>query len=95
MFVLLILCLFVGCLILLPLFLVGILLRLLIGLVLLPLQLAGFAIRLGLGLAVGLIGLILAGAVLLIPLLPIVFLVGGIWLIVRLSRRHPAAGLAA
>jgi len=27
--------------------------------------------------------------------LPIVFLVGGIWLIVRLSRRHPAAGLAA
>jgi len=95
MFVLLILCLFVGCLILVPLLLVGIVLRLLIGLVLLPLQLAGFAIRLGLGLAVGLIGLILAGAVLLIPLLPIVFLVGGIWLIVRLSRRHPAAGLAA
>ena len=95
MFVLLILFLFVGCLILVPLLIVGIVLRLLIGLVLLPLQLAGFAIRLGLGLAVGLIGLILAGAVLLIPLLPIVFLVGGIWLIVRLSRRHPAAGLAA
>jgi hypothetical protein len=94
MFVLLILCLLVGCLILVPLLILGFLLRLVIGLVLLPFQLAGFAIRLGLGLAVGLVGLILGGAVLLIPLLPIVFLVGGIWLIVRLSRRHPASRLA-
>jgi len=95
MFVLLILCLFVGCLILVPLLILGFVLRLVIGLVLLPFQLAGLAIRLGLGLVVGLVGLILAGAVLLIPLLPIVLLVGGIWLIVRLSRRHPAARLAA
>lgn len=95
MFVLLVLCLLVGCLILVPLLILGFVLRLFVGLLLIPFQLAGFAIRLGLGLAVGLVGLILAGAVLLIPLLPIVFLVGGIWLIVRLSRRHPAAGLAA
>jgi len=32
--------------------------------------------------------------VLLIPLLPILFLVGGIWLIVRLTRPDPAARLA-
>ena len=93
MFVLLILGLFVGCLILVPLLILAFLLRLVVGLVLLPFQLAGFAIRLGFGLAFGLAGLILAAVVLLIPLLPIVFLVGGIWLIVRLSRRHPAAPL--
>jgi hypothetical protein len=94
MFVLLILALFVGCLILVPLLIVGFVLRLLIGLILLPFQIAGFAIRIGIGLAAGLVGLILAGAVLLIPLLPIVLLVGGIWLIFRLSRRHPVAHLA-
>jgi len=95
MFILMILGLLVGCLILVPLLILGFVLRLVVGLVLIPFQLVGFAIRLGLGLAVGLVGLVVAGAVLLIPLLPIVFLVGGIWLIVRLSRRHPAAGLAA
>jgi len=91
MLVLLILALFAGFVILLPLLIVGFLLRLLIGLILLPLRIAGFAIRVGIGLAAGLVGLILAGAVLLIPLLPIVVLVGGIWLIFRLSRRQPVA----
>jgi hypothetical protein len=94
MFVLLLVGLFVGCLIVLPLLLIGLALRLAIGLALLPFRIAGFAIRLVVGLVVGLLGLILAGAVLLIPLLPILALVFGIWLIVRLTRRHPAAGLA-
>ena len=93
MFVLLLVGLFVGCLIVLPLLLIGLVLRLAIGLALLPFRIAGFAIRLVVGLVVGLIGLILAGAVLLIPLLPILALVFGIWLIIRLTRRHPAAGL--
>lgn len=95
MFVLLILCLLVGFLILVPLLILSFVLRLLVGLVLIPFQLVGFAIRLGLGLAVGLVGLILAGTVLLIPLLPIVVLAVGIWLIIRLSRRQPASSLPA
>jgi len=95
MFVLLILCLFVGCLIVVPLLLVALALKLAIGLVLIPFRIAGFAIKLVLGLAVGLVGLVLAGTVLLIPLLPIVALVFGIWLILRLSERHPATRLAA
>ena len=94
MFVLLILGLFVGCLIVVPLLLLGLALRLALGLALLPFRIAGLAIRLAVGLVVGLVGLVLAGAVLLIPLLPVIALVGGIWLIVRLSRRHPAERLA-
>ena len=94
MFVLLLLGLVVGSLIVLPLLLVGLALRLAIGVALLPLRIAGLAIRLALGFVVGLVGLILAGTVLLIPLLPIVALVLGIWLIFRLSKRHPATGLA-
>jgi hypothetical protein len=93
MFVLLILGLIVGCLIVVPLLLIGLVLRLVLGLVLLPFQIAGFAIRLTLGLVVALVGVILAGAVLLIPLLPIIALVGGIWLIFRLSRRRAPAQL--
>jgi len=95
MFVLLILGLLFGCLIVVPLLLLGLVLRLVIGLVLLPFQIAGLAIRLTLGFVVALVGLILAGAVLLIPLLPIIALVGGIWLIFRLSRRHPPAHLVS
>ena len=99
MFILLILALFVGCLIVVPLLLVGLALRLAIGLVFLPFRIAGLAIRLALGLVfglvLGLVGLLLVGTVLLIPLLPIVALVGGIWLIVRLARRPAAAQLAA
>ena len=95
MFVLLILCLLVGGLILIPLLIVGLLIKLVFGLVLLPLRLAGLAIRLGLALGFGLVGLILAAtAVLLIPLLPIIFLVGAIWLILNLGRRLGAARVA-
>ena len=86
----LILGLFVGFLLLIPLLILGFVLRLVIGLILLPLKIAGFAVRLGVGLALGLVALIATCAVVLIPLLPIVFLVGGIWLIFRLSRRQPA-----
>ena len=95
MFVLVILGLLVGCLIVIPLMLVGLVLRLILGLVLLPFQIAGFAIRLTLGLIAALVGLLLVGAVLLIPLLPIIALIGGIWLIFRLSRRHQPARLAS
>ena len=95
MFVLVILGLLVGCLIVSPLLLVGLVLRLVLGLVLLPFQIAGFAIRLTFGLVAALVGLVLAGAVLLIPLLPIIALIGGIWLIVRLSRRHQPARLVS
>ena len=95
MLFLLILGLLVGFLIVVPLLILGLVLRLVIGLVLLPFQLAGFAIRLALGLVFGLVGLVLAGAVLLIPLLPVVALIGAIWLLVRLTRRHPQAPLAA
>ena len=95
MFVLLILGLLVGCLIVVPLLLLGLVLRLVIGLVLLPFQIAGFAIRLTIGLVAGLVGLLVAGAVLLIPLVPIVALVGGIWLIFKLSRGHQTARLAS
>ena len=95
MFVLLLLGFFVGCLIVVPLLLLGLLLRLAIGVAFLPFRIAGLAIRLAFGLVVGIVGLILAGTLLLIPLLPVVAVVAGIWLIVRLSRPHPAARLAA
>ena len=86
--------LFVAFLIVVPLLLLGLALRLAIALALLPFRIAGLAIRLTLGLVVGLVGLILAGTVLLIPLLPVIALGCAIWLIFRLSRRQPAAGLA-
>ena len=94
MFALFLLGLFLAFLIVVPLVLIGLALRLVIGLALIPFRIAGFAIRLVVGLVVGLVGLVLAGAVLLIPLLPVIALVCAIWLIFRLSRRHPAAGLA-
>lgn len=94
MVVLLLLGIFAASLIVVPLLLLGLALRLAFGLALLPFRIAGLAVRLAVGLVVGLVGLILAGAVLLIPLLPIVVVICGIWLIFRLSRRHPEAGLA-
>ena len=95
MAVLVMLFLFVGCLIVVHLLILGLVLKLVLGLVLIPFKVAGLAIRLALGMAFGLVALVLAGsAVLLIPLLPILFLAGLIWLIVRLSRRQPAARLA-
>ena len=92
MFALVLLGLFLGCLIVVPLLLIGLALRLAIGLALLPFRIAGLAIRLVIGL---LVALLLAGALILIPLLPIIAVVGGIWLIVRLTRRQPPARLAA
>ena len=79
------LCILVGFLVFVPLLLVGLLLKLL-----------GLALRLALGLVFGVVGVVLAGAALiLIPLLPILFLIGGIWLIARLVRRPAAVRLAA
>jgi hypothetical protein len=94
MVALLILLLAVGFLIVVPLLVVGLVLRLAIGVVLIPLRIAGFAVRLTLGLVAGIVGLILAGTVLLIPLLPVLLLVFFVWLIARLVRGHPAARLA-
>jgi hypothetical protein len=95
MLALLMLLLFVGFLIVVPLLLVGLVLRLAVGLVLIPLKIAVFAVRLSLGLVAGLVGLILAGTVLLIPLLPVLLLALFVWMIVRLVRRQPPARLAA
>jgi hypothetical protein len=93
MIALFLLALFLAFVIVVPLMLFGLVLKLVIGLALIPFRIAGLAIRLTVGLVVGLVGLILAGALILIPLLPIVVLGGVIWLLFRLSRRHPAAGL--
>jgi len=95
MFLLFGLFLLVASVIVVPLLLVGLVLRLAIGLALLPLRIVGFTIKLAIGLVLGLVALVLAGTVLLIPLLPVIALVFAIWLIVRLTRRHPAAQLAA
>lgn len=95
MFVLLILCLLVGCLIFVPLMLIALVLRFLIGIALIPLRVAGFAIKLVFFLIAGLVGIVLAGTLLLIPLLPIAALAFAIWLLFRMTRRHPQARLAA
>jgi len=95
MVALLILLAFLGFLIVLPLLILGLLIRVAVGVALIPLRLVGFAIRLSLGLAFGLVALVLAGTLLLLPLLPFVALAFFVWMIVRMTRRHPAAGLAA
>jgi len=85
-------------LIVIPLLLVGLVLKLVIGIALLPLRLAGFAIRVVLGLAAGvvalLVAILLAGGLLLIPLLPVIALVACFWMVFRLTRRGPATHLA-
>jgi hypothetical protein len=91
MFVLLFLGLLFGCLIIVPLILVALLLKLAIGLVLLPFRLAGLVLRLAAFLVAGVVGLVLAGTILLIPLLPIVALAGAIWLMFRLTRARPVS----
>ena len=95
MIALLILLVFFGFLIALPLLLVALLIRVAVGVALIPLRIVGFAVRLSLGLVFGLVALLLAGTVLLLPLLPFVALAFVAWMIVRLMRRHPAAQLAA
>ena len=80
-----------------------ILLKLVVWLVLLPFKLVGLLVKVAFGI-VGLVGSILmtvAGAVfgvlavafvvLLIPLLPLVLIAGGIWLLVRASRPQTTA----
>lgn len=84
---------FFGLLVALPLLLLGLLIRLAVGVALIPLKILGFAVRLSLGLALGLVALVLAGAVLLLPLLPFLLLGFVVWMIVRLVRRRPAARL--
>jgi hypothetical protein len=80
---LLILLVFFGFLIVLPLLIVGFVIRIAVGLV-----------RLSLGLAFGLVGLVLAGTLLVLPLLPFVAAAFVIWMFVRLMRRQPAARLS-
>ncbi len=94
MFLLLILCLLFGCLIVVPLMLIGLALRLVIGVALIPLRLAGFAVKLVLALALGLVGLIVVGTLVLIPLLPVLLLALAAWLMFRMLRKQPAARLA-
>lgn len=91
MIALLLLLAFVGFLIVLPLLLVGFLIRLAFGLVIIPLKLAGFAVRLTLGFVFGLVGLILLGTVVLIPLLPFLGVAFVVWMLVKLLTRHRAA----
>ena len=92
---------FVGCLLLIPLLILGLALRLLVGIVVLPFKLAGFALKLTFGFVAALVALVLGvavavaavlavGAVLLIPLIPVLLAAGGIWLLWRLARRKPA-----
>ena len=95
MLVLLVLFVFAACLVLVPLLLVGLALRLMFAVVLLPFRLAGLALRLAIVLAMGLLALLMAGSLLLVPLLPIAALIGAIWLLARLVRGRPTtAGLA-
>ena len=96
MFVLLALCLLVGGVVVIPLILVALVLRLVLGIALLPIRIAWLLFRLGAGLLLGVCGLIVAaGMFVLIPLLPILLVVGAIWLIVRLFRGRPATRLVA
>jgi hypothetical protein len=74
----------------LPLVLIGLVLRL----VLLPLKIVGFALRLVFKVLFGVFGLAFAllavGAfVVLLPLLPLLFIAGGIWLVARAVRPRP------
>jgi hypothetical protein len=98
---LLLLVLFVGFLLLLPLMILGLALRLLVGIVVLPFKLAGFALKLTFGLVAGVLALVLGlgiaivavlavGAVLLIPLIPVLLVAGGLWLVWRLARPKSA-----
>ena len=77
---LLILALCVLCLILIPLVLLCLVLRIAIALVMLPFRIAGLAIRLTF--------------LLLIPLLPVILVVGAIWMLFKLVRSHTGARLA-
>jgi hypothetical protein len=75
----------------LPLLLIGMVLKL----VLLPLKIVGFAVRLVFKVLFGVFGLafvlLAVGAfVVLLPLLPLLFIAAGIWLVARAVRPRPA-----
>lgn len=87
----------IGAVVLVPLMLVGLLLKLLIQLVVLPFRVLGWLFAGAVGIAAAgvkvFIGLgLLVGGLLFLPLLPILFAVGLIWLFVRLLRPRPAFG---
>jgi hypothetical protein len=103
---LLLLVLFVGFVLLVPLMIVGLALRIAFGILLLPFKLVGVALKLTAGLLAGIVGVVLGaaalvvvlvatGALLIIPFLPLFIVAGGIWLIWRLARRRPSPGLGA
>lgn len=102
MFGLVILGLMVGLLLVVPILILGVVLRLVIGLAVLPVKLAAVAVKLALGLVVfvvafcvGAVALALVvavlGATLLLPLLPLVLLAGAGWIAWRVLRGKPRA----
>ena len=87
----------VGALVLVPLMLLGLLIKLLVSLVALPFRLLGwlFAGAVGIAAAVGKVAVafgLLLGGLLFLPLLPILLAGGLIWLFARLLRPRPAFG---
>ena len=87
----------IGAVVLVPLMIVGLLLSLLVQLVVLPFRVLGrlFTGAVGITAAAGKVFLglgLLVGGLLFLPLLPILFAVGLIWLFVRLLRPRPAFG---
>ena len=86
----------------LPLVFVLVLVKVALALLFLPFKILGFVLRLvtgvlgavfGLvfsGLGLGLAALAVVAVVVLVPLLPVVLLGAGIWLVVRASRPRPA-----
>jgi hypothetical protein len=92
---------FVGFLILLPLMIVGAIVKLLVALVLLPLKLLGAALKLVLGLVaavvstVGAIGFALGALLLLValPLLPLLLVGGFVWAVFKAFSPAPVRAL--
>ncbi len=87
----------IGAIVLIPLMLLGVALNLLIQLIALPFRLCAWLFAGAVGLAAGvlkvLVGLgLLVGGLLFLPLLPLLFVVGLIWLFARLLRPRPAYG---
>jgi hypothetical protein len=90
-----------GAVVLVPLVILGVLLKLLALLIFLPFKILGGILRLGfgvvglalkvlfsgIGLAFGLVALVLFAV--LIPLLPVLLIAGAVWLVVRSSRPRP------
>ena len=87
----------IGAVVLVPLILLSLLINLLVQLVALPFRVLGWLLvgAVGTAAVVGkvLLGLgLFLGGLLFLPLLPVLFVVGLIWLFVRLVRPRPAFG---